>query len=135
MSPAGLEVLEQVGFYEVDIDNDLATTTVGGRDCVFAVRDQTNSLKCAIEQAHKAQKSDFLKPISCHLYPIRIDEYETYEAVNYHQWSICGAACSLGKALQIPVYQFLKEPLIRKFGADWYDALEAYARDQANEAR
>ena len=73
-------------------------------------------------------KFSFQKPISCHLYPVRIQKYDDMTAVNYHSWSICSDACDLGKSLKIPVYQFVKTALIRKFGKVWYTALEKYAK-------
>jgi hypothetical protein len=81
-------------------------------------------LKCGIEQAYLDGKIGFKKPISCHLYPIRITRNKKgFEAVNYHKWNICSAACSYGKSLQVPLYKFLKEPLERKYGAPWYQEL------------
>jgi hypothetical protein len=79
---------------------------------------------CGIELAWKDGKTSFRKPVSCHLYPIRTKRYEEFEAVNYDRWHICSAACSLGKSLQVPVYQFAKDALIRKYGKEWYDALD-----------
>ena len=75
------------------------------------------------------RKTDFYKPISCHLYPIRIGDYGPYKAVNYHRWDVCKAAVLLGKKENVPVYKFLKEPLIRKFGEEWYKELEAVAEE------
>ena len=79
---------------------------------------------CAIEKAYRAGKTDFYKPVSCHLYPIRVANYTEFRAVNYHKWDICKAAKLLGERENVPVYKFLKEPLIRKFGQAWYDELE-----------
>lgn len=127
MSEAGRALLKTAGFYEMAPDGDLVTTTIDQKACVFAVKDDGGSWKCAVEQAHRAGKSDFLKPISCHLYPIRIEKLKAYEALNYHRWDICKPACSCGNSLNVPVYKFLKTPLVRKYGADWYEALEAAA--------
>ncbi len=85
--------------------------------------------KCAIEKAYEEGKVDWQKPISCHLYPIRITQYPGFDVLNYDRWHICHAACSYGKELKVPVYKFLKTPLIRKYGADWYEELEKIARD------
>jgi len=87
--------------------------------------------QCGIEKAWKAGATDFRKPISCHLYPIRVKKNEVvdFEAINYDRWEICKAACSLGAKLQIPVYQFLKEPLIRKYGLSFYESLESAAKN------
>jgi hypothetical protein len=129
MSAEGLEILQNEGFYEMAPDGELVTTTVNQRACVFAVKDDHDTWKCAIELAYQAGKSNFLKPISCHLYPIRIEKLQHYEAVNYHRWDICTPACACGSALQVPVYRFLKTPLIRKYGSDWYEALETVANE------
>ena len=85
--------------------------------------------KCGIEQAHQAGVIDFLKPISCHLYPIRVERNEDvgFEALNYDRWDICSAACTLGDKLQVPVYQFVKNALVRKYGEDFYEELDAAA--------
>ena len=91
--------------------------------------DADGTCKCAIEKAYREGKTDFYKPVSCHLYPIRVTQYRDFKAVNYHRWSVCKAAEILGKKEQLPVYKFLKEPLIRKFGQAWYKALEECAEE------
>lgn len=123
LTPEGLKNIEQQGPYILDEDGDFSTPTVGGKECAYAHYDQQGILKCGIEQAYLDGKISFRKPISCHLYPIRITRKKNLEAVNYHEWSICSAACTLGKSLKIPLYKFLKEPLIRKYGETWYDEL------------
>ena len=97
--------------------------------CSFMTVDELGIAKCGIEQAHKAGVIDFKKPISCHLYPIRVekDERVNFEALNYDVWDICSAACDLGKKEELPVYKFLKEPLIRKYGEEFYEELDAAA--------
>lgn len=129
MSAAGLKLLDQEGFYEAAPGEELVTTTIDGKACVFAIQDDMQTWKCAIELAHKAGQSDFLKPISCHLYPIRIEKLKNYEGLNYDQWDICSPACACGDRLEVPVFKFLKGPLVRKYGADWFDALEAVAAE------
>ncbi len=124
LSSEGLEVLETEGAYILDEEDDYSTTTINGKECTFAIYDEKGILKCAIERAHQDGKSDFLKPISCHLYPIRITKYENYDALNYDRWTICADACTLGEELKVPIYKFLKEPLIRKYGEAWYGELE-----------
>jgi hypothetical protein len=124
MAEAGIQVVSEIGFWEEDPDTDPVTTTIQGKDCVFVQRDADGTLKCAIENAHRAGAIPFNKPISCHLYPIRITKTKSGDALNYDRWSICADACTLGETLQVPVYKFLKEPLIRKYGADWYEALD-----------
>jgi hypothetical protein len=123
MAPAGIRAIEEQGKYVKDQDGDWGTTTVGNRECAYAIYDEKGALKCAIEQAYNDGKISFKKPISCHLYPIRITQYDQYDAINYDRWGVCSPACSLGKSLGVPLYQFLKEPLIRKYGAAWYAEL------------
>lgn len=123
LTPEGRKAIQEQGPYVLDEDGDYSTPTIGGRECAYAMYDAQGVLKCGIEQAYRDRKIDFPKPISCHLYPIRITKKKTFEAINYHKWNICSAACSLGKSLQVPLYRFLKEPLIRKYGADWYNEL------------
>jgi len=124
LSKEAIDVLEKEGGYLLDEDGDYSTTTIDNKECAFAFYDERKILKCSIEQVHKEGKTDFKKPISCHLYPIRITKLPEFEALNYDRWHICAPACDLGKELKVPVYKFLKEPLIRKFGEDWYDELE-----------
>jgi hypothetical protein len=124
LTPAGLKAIETQGTYILDEDGDYSTPTIEGKECAYAHYDQLGVLKCGIEQAYLDGKIGFKKPISCHLYPIRITRNKKgFEAVNYHKWNICSAACSYGKSLQVPLYKFLKEPLERKYGAPWYQEL------------
>jgi len=126
MTSQGIAAVEKHGSYVLDSDGDYTTTLISeGAECAFVFYDDKNIAKCAIEQAYLDGKIDWKKPISCHLYPIRISEYKEYDAVNYHSWHICKPACECGKQLDVPVYKFLKEPLIRKYGEDWYKELEA----------
>lgn len=125
LTEAGRQAIQAQGPYILDEDGDYSTPTIGGRECAYAHYDDQGILKCGIEQAYRDKKIDFPKPISCHLYPIRITQKKGFEAVNYHKWSICSAACAFGKSLQVPLYKFLKEPLIRKYGAPWYNQLVA----------
>jgi hypothetical protein len=123
LSEAGLKAIDEQGAYIQDFEGDYSTPTVDGKECAYAIYDQKGILKCGIEQAYIDQKIDFKKPISCHLYPIRLSKYDQYIAVNYDRWSICSDACQLGEELGVEVYKFLKEPLIRAFGEDWYAEL------------
>jgi hypothetical protein len=127
MTPAYLKTMEQEGFYEIDDDGEPVTTCQPTGECNFVVYDNTGTTQCAIELAHKAGAIDYKKPISCHLYPVRLQKYKHYTAVNYSQWDICSPACTLGQELNMPVYAFLKDALIRKFGADWYNELVSHA--------
>lgn len=118
------EVIRKQGVSYVDDDGEPVTSIVNGAECVFTYTDETGTCKCVIEKAFREGKTDFYKPISCHLYPVRLQKYEEFTAVNYHRWNVCNCARKLGGKLQIPVYKFLKEPLIRKFGPEWYEQLE-----------
>jgi hypothetical protein len=117
------QVIDKQGVAYSDVEGELVTSIVNGKDCVFTCHDEKGFCYCAIEKAWRAGKISFIKPVSCHLYPIRTRKYTNYTAVNYQEWSICSAARQLGHELGIPVYQFLKEPLIRKFGQAWYGEL------------
>ena len=123
LSKAGKKAIEEQGLYVLDEEGDWSTPTIEDRECAYATYDAKGTLKCAFEQAYRAGKTSWMKPISCHLYPIRITKYDEFEALNYDRWSICADACSLGKSLQVPIYKFLKEPLIRKYGQEWYNKL------------
>ena len=123
LSGQALKSIESQGAYILDEDDEYSTTTINGKECVFAVYDDNNILKCGIEKAWLDKKIDFPKPISCHLYPIRSKQYEQFTALNYDRWDICTPACHNGQALKVPLYRFLKGPLIRKFGEIWYDKL------------
>lgn len=123
LTKEGLKSIKRHGAWVLDEDGDFSTPTIQGKECAYALYDEQGILKCGIEQAYLDGKTKFRKPISCHLYPIRITKKKNFEAVNYHKWSVCSAACILGKSLGIPVYKFLKEPLIRKYGKAWYKEL------------
>lgn len=117
------EVIRNQGIFYIDEENEPVTSIVNGRECVFTYTDETGICKCAIEKAFRAGKTGFPKPVSCHLYPVRVQQYNDFKAVNYHRWTICNCAIDLGRQLKVPLYQFLKEPLIRKFGENWYGQL------------
>jgi hypothetical protein len=123
LTEEGRAAIKVQGPYILDEDGDYSTPTIGGKECAYAHYDEKGVLKCGIEQAYLDGKVKFRKPISCHLYPIRITKKKDFEAVNYHKWSICSDACKFGKSLGVPLYQFLKEPLIRKYGEGWYNNL------------
>ena len=127
--PEARTVIQSQGVAYTDSDGDRVTSIVGDKNCVFTCYDTDGVCKCAIEKAYREGRVSFYKPISCHLYPVRITQYTTFQAVNYHRWDVCKAAELLGKKEQVPVYQFLKEPLIRKFGQAWYDALDECAQE------
>ena len=123
MRPEGLAAIEQQGLYVVDTDGDNTTPLVNNKECAFVSFDQNGIAKCSIEQAYNDDKIEFKKPISCHLFPIRVKKYIDFEAINYESLDICKPACDCGQKLQIPVYRFLKEPLIRSYGTEWYEKL------------
>lgn len=128
LRPEGIAAIESQGTWVIGEDGDFETTLIEGKDCAYVIFDGTTAL-CGIEQAYNEGVVDWKKPVSCHLYPIRVKDFTEFTAVNYDQWHICDDACTLGKELQVPVYQFVKEALIRKFGEDWYLELEKVALD------
>ena len=129
LAPEARAVIEKQGVVYTDCEGDLVTSIVNNKDCVFTCYDEKGCCYCAIEKAYRDGKTDFYKPVSCHLYPIRVGNYGVYKAVNYNRWDVCKAAVLLGRKENLPVYRFLKEPLIRKFGEDWYAELELVAEE------
>ena len=123
LSEEGKKAIKDQGKYVFDDDGEYSTPTVNGKECAYAIYDEKGILKCGIEKAYKEGKTDFQKPISCHLYPIRVTKYDSYHALNYDRWEICLPACELGRKNKLPLYVFLKDALIRKFGEDWYQQL------------
>ena len=133
MTKEAREVVEQQGLSYLDPSGERVLSIVNGKDCVFARTDHNGWCYCLIEKKTKSQEpkanSQFIKPISCHLYPIRLTQVGEYTGVEYHRWDICHCARIKGKKLHLPLYQFLKEPLIRRFGQEWYDELELTANE------
>lgn len=127
LRPEGIAAIEQQGTYIVTEFNEFETPLIDGADCAYVIFDKKGTALCGIEEAYNQKVIDWKKPVSCHLYPIRVKDYTEFSAVNYDKWEICDDACTLGKELQVPVYKFVKEALIRKFGEDWYAQLEAVA--------
>ena len=131
ITPEGQKVLESEGLYRYDTEFGWVTPTIAGRMCAYGFRDQHGIIKCGIEQAWIDKKITWKKPISCHLFPVKItrSKRQQQEYVNYEpREELCKAACKLGSKLKVPVYVFLKEALIRKYGADFYTTLEATAQ-------
>lgn len=125
----GVKAIEKHGAYVIDGDGDYTTTLVReGAECAFVYFDENKIAKCAIEKAFYDGKISWKKPISCHLYPVRITKYKNYDAVNYSKWNICKSACACGEKLDVPLYKFLKEPLVRKYGKEWFKQLEQSAK-------
>ena len=149
MLPEGVKAIEKNGFYVVDEDDgDWCTPLVdktpadtrlpdgqehSGR-CAFVLFDE-GIAKCAIEKAYYDGKVTFKKPVSCHLYPIRITKYKDYDAVNYNRWNVCKPACACGEKLQVPVYRFVKDGLVRKYGQKWYDELKQLDEERKKSAK
>ena len=127
LSPAAREVIDRQGVVYPDRDGELVTSIVDGKNCVFTCHDERGCCYCAIEKACREGRVGFYKPVSCHLYPIRVGDYGPYKALNYHRWDVCRAAVLRGEKEDVPVYRFLKEPLIRRFGTEWYHQLEIAA--------
>ena len=129
MTKEAKAVVEAQGIAYNDPSDERVTSIVNNKDCVFARTDHNGWCYCLIEKAYNAGKIDFKKPISCHLYPIRLTQVGEYTGLEYHRWDICHCARQKGKKLHLPLYQFLKEPLIRAFGQAWYEELELTARE------
>ena len=123
------KVINKQGVAYVDVQGDLVTSIVRGKDCVFTCYGEEGCCYCAIEKAYRAGKVKFQKPISCHLYPIRVKKIGDYYGLNYDQWDVCKAAVVLGNMEKLPVYKFLKEPLIKRFGEEWYKELETVVEE------
>jgi hypothetical protein len=119
----GKKNIEEKGLYQQDEETEWVTPLMEDGACAYSIKDTNGTIHCGIEKAYLEGKTSFKKPISCHLYPARIKELSNYTAVNYDRWHICSPACSLGQELKVKVYQFLKEPLIRRFGEDFYQEM------------
>lgn len=131
LTAKGLKAIKKHGPYVIDSDGDYTTTLVGPEEaCAFVIYDENKIAKCAIEQAYNDGVVSWKKPISCHLYPIRVTRNKGFEKLDYHRWSICKSACECGSKLDVPVYKFLKGPLIRKYGKNWYKELEMVATER-----
>ncbi|MBO5186142.1 MAG: DUF3109 family protein [Prevotella sp.] len=127
LSASAQAVIDRQGVAYVDEEGDLVTSIVGGKDCVFTCH-EGGCCFCALEKAYRAGRIKFCKPVSCALYPIReVSMSNGTVGLNYHEWNVCRAAVAKGRELDLPVYKFLKEPLTRRFGADWYEMLEGAA--------
>lgn len=126
----GIKAIEEQGTWITSDFGELETPLVNNAECAYVIFDDKGTALCAIEEAYNKELIDWKKPISCHLYPVRVQNYSEFAAVNYHKWNICDDACSLGKELQVPVYKFVKEALIRKFGQHWYDELESISESK-----
>jgi hypothetical protein len=130
LQEASVRELEKQGNYVNDPEAGYVTPAIGGKMCAYGIV-ENGIVKCGIEKACNDHAISFKKPLSCHLYPIRVQQHDGYEAMNYEPRELlCKPACSLGEQLQVPVYRFLKEALIRGYGELFYEALEAFASRQ-----
>jgi hypothetical protein len=128
LTQEGIKEIERNGRYNYDVEFGFVTPTIGGKMCAYGYKDEKGIIKCGIEQAYYDGKTSWKKPISCHLYPIKTNKTRAHEIVNYEpRETMCRPACVQGKRLKVPAYVFLKEALIRKFGNDFYEALEQVA--------
>ncbi|UOB15995.1 DUF3109 family protein [Abyssalbus ytuae] len=123
----GIKAIEEQGTFIKGIDGEWETPLINNSECAYVIFDEKGTALCGIEEAYNQKEIDWKKPVSCHLYPVRVKQYSEFAAVNYHKWYICDDACQLGKELGVPVYKFVKQALIRKFGEDWYKELEEVA--------
>jgi hypothetical protein len=126
LRPEGIAAIEAIGTSTIGTDGTLETPLIDQKDCAYVIFDGEVAL-CGIEQAYNQGLISWKKPVSCHLYPIRVKDFSEFSAVNYDEWEICDPACELGAELKVPVYKFVKEALIRRFGENWYLELEKIA--------
>ena len=124
LRPEGIKAIEEQGTHVLSDFEEPETPLVEGKECAYVNFSDHGTALCGIEMAYRAGEIDFKKPVSCELYPIRVQKLSELQAVNYDKWEICSDACTLGKSLEIPVYKFAKDALIRKFGEEWYKELE-----------
>lgn len=125
----GIAAIEEQGAFIKGEDGEWETTLINNSECAYVIFSKEGIAKCGLEEAYNKGVTKWKKPISCHMYPIRVRAYSEFTAVNYHKWEICDPACGLGKELQVPIYKFVKEALIRKFGEKWYRELEKVAKE------
>ena len=128
MRPEGIRAVEEQGSWMIDRDGDKVTPLVGREECAYVIF-ENDIAWCAIEKAYKEGVITYQKPVSCHLYPIRVSPLNSAIALNYHKWSICEPARVLGKKEDLPVFRFLKDPITRVYGKDFYDELELAYRE------
>lgn len=124
LRPEGIKAIEMQGKWIKAKDGELETPLVNNAECAYVIFDKNGITKCGIEKAYEEGKVDYKKPVSCHLYPIRVGKTKAGEILNYDEWDICRDACKCGKSLDVKVYKFLKEPVIRKYGEEFYQMME-----------
>jgi hypothetical protein len=130
MTKPAISQIENSGLFSFDKEGNYVTPLLNGNECAYLYY-EGEIAKCCIEKAFLNKKIKFQKPVSCHLYPIRITEYKDFTAINYHQWYICDEAVKSGKARNVLIYEYLKGPLIRKFGKKWYDKLDKEVKNNS----
>ena len=123
MSEQVISAVERNGVKYIDSEGDQVTTLINGKECAFVFYDQNKIAKCSIETAYKSNKINFNKPISCHLYPIRVKKHNKFQSLNVDKRSICKSACQCGSKLSIPVFKFLKEAIVRLWGKEFFEDL------------
>lgn len=123
MREEGIDAIQKHGLFSIDKEGETVTPLVNGKECAYLVFDSKGITNCAFELAFADGKTGFKKPLSCHLYPVRISKFNELDAVNFHEWDICKPAFKCGKKSNVKVYEFLKESLIKKYGAEWFGEL------------
>jgi hypothetical protein len=135
MSTKGLNAIKNNDFHNVDSDGDKVTKLVDGKECVFVVFDKNNIAKCSIESAFRKNKIHFNKPISCHLYPLRVKKYDSFTAINVDSWHVCKPACECGSELNVPVFKFLKDAIVRSWDLDFFHHLDSVYNEFFNKKK
>ena len=135
MSTKGLNAIKNNDFHNVDSDGDKVTKLVDGKECVFVVFDKNNIAKCSIESAFRKNKINFNKPISCHLYPLRVKKYDSFTAINVDSWHVCKPACECGTKLNVPVFKFLKDAIVRSWDLDFFHHLDSVYNEFFNKKK
>ncbi len=133
LRPEGLGAIEATGSSMTDIEGELVTPLINNEECAYTVIEE-GIYKCAIEIAFHAGAVTFRKPLSCHLFPVRVRQYRDFRAVNYEEWPICRPAVAAGERMQAGLWVYLREPLLRAFGEEWYDKLR-FAAEEYNKNR
>lgn len=131
----GINAIEEQGKTVRSSFDELETPLVNGEECAYVTFDDQGTALCGIEKAYRDGKINFKKPISCELYPIRLTKLTSVVALNYDRWNICDPACRLGDELQVPIYKFAREALVRKFGEQWYQKLENALKDHRSDTK
>ncbi|MBQ9253999.1 MAG: DUF3109 family protein [Bacteroidales bacterium] len=127
-----LNIIEKEGFYEKDAEGEWCTKTIEGKDCVFVFKNEKGIPLCAFQSLYLKGETDWIKPVSCHLYPIRVKDYGEFQTVNFEYWKICSSAMQEGEKQGVSLYEYCKEPLIRRFSKQWYDELLEQIKETDN---